>query len=149
MALRTSPSVLAPCQNCSSPCLRSARTWAPVNLDRIQAWVNQGRLASSPARPITARELLLSGCVHDAHDGVKLLGNGAARLTTPIHIVTSRASKSAVRAVEAQGGSVFCKHYNPLALRDCLRGISGRLSAAPTRKPDIRASPRIQICVST
>lgn len=53
----------------------NARTYAPVNLDRIQHWVDQGRLVSSPEKPITAKELLLSGCVHSVHDGIKILGN--------------------------------------------------------------------------
>ena len=54
---------------------RNAKTWAPVNLDRIQHWVEQGRLTSTPETPITARELYLSGCVHDVHNGIKLLGD--------------------------------------------------------------------------
>ena len=51
------------------------RRYAPVNLDRIQYWVDQGRLTSSPENPITARDLLLSGCVHNVHDGIKVLGD--------------------------------------------------------------------------
>jgi hypothetical protein len=46
-----------------------------VNLDRLQHWVDQGRLVSTPEQPITARELLLSGCVHDVKDGIKILGD--------------------------------------------------------------------------
>lgn len=53
----------------------SEKNWAPVNLNRIQEWINQGRLTSSPDSPITARELLLSGCINNVHDGVKVLGN--------------------------------------------------------------------------
>ncbi|GJJ12422.1 hypothetical protein Clacol_006664 [Clathrus columnatus] len=113
------------------------RVWAPVNLDRIQSWINQGRLSSSPTKPITARELLLSKCVHNAHDGVKILGDGASQLTSPIHIIASRASKSAIEAIENKGGSVLCQYYNDLALRDCLKGNTERLKAAPTRKTDI------------
>ncbi|KAF8514054.1 ribosomal protein L15 [Gautieria morchelliformis] len=116
---------------------KNARTWAPVNLDRLQAWISQGRLSSSRENPITARGLLLSGCVHNAHDGIKVLGDGLSHLTSPVHIIASRASKSAISAIEAKGGSIFCRHYNPLALRDCLKGNKTRLSAAPTRKPDI------------
>jgi hypothetical protein len=56
-------------------CSINGKTYAPVNLDRIAHWVEQGRLQSSPDKPITARELVLSGCIHNAHDGVKLLGN--------------------------------------------------------------------------
>ena len=53
----------------------NGKTYAPVNLDRIAHWIEQGRLMSSPEKPITARELVLSGCIHNAHDGVKLLGD--------------------------------------------------------------------------
>ena len=54
---------------------RNTKVYAPVNLDRIQHWIDQGRLTSSPENPITARELLQSGCVHQVHDGIKLLGD--------------------------------------------------------------------------
>jgi len=116
---------------------QNAKTWAPVNLDRLQHWIDQGRIESSPLKPITARELLLSGCVHDVHDGIKLLGDGAEHLKTPVHITPSRASKSAIDAVEKLGGTVFCKYYNPLALQDCVKGRTDRRSAAPTRREDI------------
>ncbi|KAI0075477.1 ribosomal protein L15 [Panus rudis PR-1116 ss-1] len=115
----------------------NAKVYAPINLDRIQHWIDQGRLTSSPEKPITARELLLSGCVHDVHDGIKLLGDGADQLKTPIHITPSRASKSAIKAVEKLGGTVFCKYYNPLALRDCVKGNTEHIQAAPTRRTDI------------
>ncbi|KAF5358116.1 hypothetical protein D9756_001764 [Leucocoprinus leucothites] len=116
----------------------NTRTWAPVNLDRIQHWVDQGRLQSSPEKPITARELLLSGCVHQVHDGVKILGDGAEHLKTPLYIVASRASKSAIKAIEEGGGTIVCKYYNELALRDCVKGRTDRVDAAPTRQEDIR-----------
>ena len=53
----------------------NGKTYAPVNLDRIAHWIEQGRLTSSPENPITARDLVTSGCIHNAHDGVKLLGD--------------------------------------------------------------------------
>ncbi|KAI0371749.1 ribosomal protein L15 [Pilatotrama ljubarskyi] len=116
---------------------QNAKVYAPVNLDRIQHWIDQGRLTSSPEKPITARELLLSGCIHNVHDGIKLLGDGAEHLKTAIHITPSRASKSAIRAVEKLGGTVYCKYYNDLALRDCVKGRTDRMQAAPVRKTDI------------
>jgi len=116
---------------------QNTKTYAPVNLDRIQHWIDQGRLVSSPEKPITARELLLSGCVHDVHDGVKVLGNGAEYLKSSIFITPSRASKSAIEAIEKNGGKVVCVYHNPLALRDCVKGRDDRLSAAPTRRQDI------------
>ncbi|KAF8163111.1 ribosomal protein L18e/L15P [Crassisporium funariophilum] len=113
------------------------KTWAPVNLNRLQHWIDQGRLESSPENPITARSLLRSGCVHNVHDGIKILGDGAEEFKTPIYVVASRASKSAIDAIEKLGGKVVCKFYNSLALRDCVEGRSDRISAAPTRREDI------------
>jgi large subunit ribosomal protein L15 len=55
----------------------------------------------------------------------------------PVFITPSRASKSAINAVEKAGGVVVCKYYNSLALRDCVAGRSDRISAAPTRREDI------------
>ncbi|KAF8226226.1 ribosomal protein L15 [Tricholoma matsutake] len=116
---------------------QNAKTWAPVNLDRIQHWIDQGRLSSSPENPITARELLLSGCIHDVHDGIKILGDGSQHFKTPIYIIPSRVSKNAIKAIEARGGKVVCKYYNTLSLNDCIKGRIDRSSAAPTRREDI------------
>ncbi|KAL0578427.1 YmL10 [Marasmius crinis-equi] len=116
---------------------QNERTYAPVNLDRLQHWINQGRITSSPENPITARQLLLSGCIHDVHDGVKLLGDGSQHFTSQIYMVASKASKSAIDAVEAQGGKIVCQYYNPLALRDCVKGRTDHTQAAPTRRADI------------
>ncbi|KAF8636735.1 hypothetical protein AX17_003538 [Amanita inopinata Kibby_2008] len=119
---------------------QNAKTWAPVNLDRIQHWIDQGRLSSSPDRPISARELLLSGCVHDVHDGIKILGNGSEHFKESIFITPSRASKGAIAAIERSGGKVVCVYHNPLALRDCIKGRNDRAPAAPTRRQDIGKS---------
>ncbi|GIJ83840.1 hypothetical protein Asppvi_002670 [Aspergillus pseudoviridinutans] len=91
---------------------------APANLDRIQEWIDQGRI--DPTRPITIRELANSRCIHQTKDGVKLLGRGASAegnvLKQPIHIVVSRASASAIAAVEAAGGSVTTRFYTRSAI---------------------------------
>lgn len=64
---------------------------------------------------------------------------GAEQLKIPIHVTPSRASKSAIEAIEAAGGSVFCKYYNQVSLFDCLKGKTDRISAAPTLRKDISA----------
>lgn len=46
---------------------------SPINLDRIQSWIDQGRL--DPSQPITMKELNRSRCLHGVkRHGVKLLG---------------------------------------------------------------------------
>jgi large subunit ribosomal protein L15 len=45
---------------------------SPINLDRIQSWIDQGRL--DPTKPITMKELHKSRCLHGVkRHGVKLL----------------------------------------------------------------------------
>lgn len=88
---------------------------SPVNLDTIQSWINSGRL--NPTRPITLRELAATRAIHGVKDGVKLLARGSTSLTTAIHIIVSRASRSAIAAVEALGGTVTTRYYTPLAIR--------------------------------
>lgn len=45
---------------------------SPINLDRIQSWIDQGRL--DPTKPITMKELAKSRCLHGVkRHGVKLL----------------------------------------------------------------------------
>ena len=94
---------------------------SPVNLNRIQYWIANGRL--DPSKPITLRELNRSRCIHGvAADGVKLLARGKEELTTPIHIVVSRASAAAIDAVEKAGGTVTTRYYTPFAVKKILKG---------------------------
>lgn len=88
---------------------------APVNLERIQDWIDQGRI--DPTRPITVRELTQSRCIHQHKDGVKVLGGGEGILKQPIHLVVSRISASAITAIEAAGGSVATRFYTRSAIR--------------------------------
>lgn len=99
----------------------------------MQDWIERGRLDTT--QPITARELLESGCIHSFGDGVKLLGTGADRLQSPVHLVVSRASASAMDAIEAKGGSILCKYYTSNTLRALVKPhkYEGRL---PPRDAD-------------
>ncbi|KAL8700291.1 MAG: hypothetical protein Q9224_001028 [Gallowayella concinna] len=92
----------------------------PLNLEKVQSWVDQGRL--NPSEPITVRELAKSGCVSQVKDGVKLLAKGSEKLTFPLHIVASRASASAIEAVEAAGGSVTTRYYTPQSIERIIKG---------------------------
>ncbi|KAF2452154.1 hypothetical protein P171DRAFT_426537 [Karstenula rhodostoma CBS 690.94] len=96
---------------------------SPINLDRIQSWIDQGRIDTS--KPITMKELNKSRCLHGVkRHGVKLLGRNADQLTSAIHIVVSRASATAIARIEALGGSVTTRFYSPTSLKRVLKGDS-------------------------
>ena len=95
---------------------------SPVNLERIQSWIDQGRL--DPTKPITVKELADSRCLHGVKDGVKLLARGKEMLKSPINILVSRASQEAISAVEAAGGKVTTRYYTKQSIKRLLKGES-------------------------
>ena len=79
-----------------------AKRFQVVNLGRLQTAIDTGKLDAG--KPIGTAELIASGVVRRARDGVRLLGKG--ELTTNVDITVAGASVSAVKAVEAAGGKV-------------------------------------------
>ena len=79
-----------------------AERFQVVNLGRLQTAIDTGKLDAG--KPIGTAELIASGVVRRARDGVRLLGKG--ELTTKVDITVAGASASAVEAVEAVGGKV-------------------------------------------
>ena len=78
------------------------KTYVPLNLDRLQAAVDAGKL--SEGQTITAAVLVEAGVVRRAKDGVRLLGVG--ELKAKLTLELAGASKTAVDAVEKAGGSI-------------------------------------------
>ncbi|CZT40997.1 related to MVP1 protein [Rhynchosporium secalis] len=95
---------------------------SPINLNKIQEWIDQGRL--DPTQPITLKELVDTRCMHGIKDGVKLLARGKDELRTPINILVSRASDEAIKAVEAVGGKVTTRYYTKPSIKRILKGES-------------------------
>lgn len=94
-----------------------------LNLDRLQTWIDAGRI--DPTKQITPREIIKSGIVgHTIKDGIKLLARGASDLKTPVDIMVSRASASAIKAVEAAGGKIVTRYYTKQAIRRLVKGQS-------------------------
>lgn len=112
---------------------------APINLNRIQYWINAGRL--DPTQPITLKSLYYSKCIHQVKDGVKLLARGKEELTSPIHIVVSRASAEAIAAVEKLGGSVTTRYYTPFAIRKILTNQMDPINSLQSRIAAVSLSP--------
>ncbi len=94
------------------------KTYAEVNLGRLQRAIDAGRLDA--AQPIDSEALKAAGFFKSARDGVSLLANG--ELTANIKISVVRASKAAVEAVEKAGGTVTI--------------VSGRSAAAGEAESD-------------
>lgn len=119
----------------------NANNFAPVPLSRLAHFIQQGRI--DPSQTITIRDIVRSNLVHglSKQDGVKILSD--LKPTTqlpPVHIEASRASKSAIEAIEAAGGSITFKYFNKLAMRQHLNPEKFRApikDAQPTKKSDI------------
>jgi large subunit ribosomal protein L15 len=73
-----------------------------VNLGRIQQAVEVGKLDAKA--PVTIEALIGAGVVSKRRDGVKILGQG--KLAAKLAFEVAAASKSAIAAIEAAGGSV-------------------------------------------
>lgn len=78
-----------------------------LNIERLVYFIKKGKIDTS--KTITMADLLNSGCLTKIQYGVKLLSKGAEKLKelgTPINLELSDASKSAIEAVKATGGSI-------------------------------------------
>jgi large subunit ribosomal protein L15 len=82
-----------------------AKKYNELNLGRIQQAVDSGRLDGK--KPITIEALKEAGLIRRAKDGVRLLGQG--ELKTKLAFEVTGASASAIKAVEAKGGTVTLK----------------------------------------
>lgn len=80
----------------------STKDYNEVNLGRIQAAVDAGKLAREA--PVTIDALIAAGVCTKRRDGVKILGMG--EITAGLSFEVAGASKSAIAAVEKAGGSV-------------------------------------------
>ncbi|TIA92191.1 hypothetical protein E3P99_00778 [Wallemia hederae] len=115
--------------------------YATMPLSRLAQWIHQRRI--DPSQTITIRDIVNSNLVHglSKQNGVKILSdlNPTTQLP-PVHIEASSASKTAIEAIEAAGGSFTYKYFNKLSLRQHLQPHKFPTpvkEAAPTKKSDI------------
>ena len=78
------------------------KTYAVVNLDRLQDAIEAGKL--SAGETIGATALAKAGVIGHPRDGVRLLARGEIKQAITIEVVG--ASKAAIEAVEKAGGKV-------------------------------------------
>jgi len=102
-----------------------AKRFAEVNLGRLQAAIDAGRLSADGT--IDAAVLRAAGLLGKP-DAVSLLAKG--ELKSKITIQAARASKSAIAAVEAKGGTVVLAAVKPAPEPTSKRGKERRAKAA-------------------
>src|SRR5262245_32481848 len=104
-----------------------AKKFNELNLGKIQAAVDSGRLDGK--KPITVEALREAGLIRRAKDGVRILGTGEIKGKFAFEV--TGASQSAIKAIEAQGGTVT------------LKSITGRERPAANKiKAEKRAAKR-------
>ena len=82
-----------------------AKRYNEINVGRIQAAVDAGLLDAK--HPITVAAMITAGLVRRERDGVRLLGQGEIKAKLAFEV--AGASASAIKAVEAAGGTVTLK----------------------------------------
>ena len=98
------------------------KNFAVVNLNRLQAAIDAGRL--DPKKPVDMAALQGAGLINNPRDGVRLLAKG--ELTTKVDITVTGASKAAAAAVEKAGGRLTV-----LPVKAAPTAATPRKSAAP------------------
>jgi large subunit ribosomal protein L15 len=82
-----------------------AKKFNELNLGKIQGAIDAGTLDGK--KPITVEALKEAGLIRRAKDGVRLLGSGEIKGKLAFEV--TGASASAIKAVEAKGGTVTLK----------------------------------------
>ena len=108
-----------------------AKSWAEVNLGRVQAAIDAGKLDA--AAPVDAKALAAAGLIRKPDASVSLLGKG--ELTAKVSFQVGRASRPAVAAVEKAGGTVTVAAASP-------KGGDDDEAAATKKKPAKKAAPK-------
>ena len=78
------------------------KSYVELNIGRLQEAISAGKLQSKST--ITATTLKDAGVIRRVRDGVRLLAKG--ELAAKVTIEVAGASKAAIAAVEAQGGTI-------------------------------------------
>ncbi len=103
----------------------SAKRFAEVGLDDLQAAVDSKRLDA--AQTVTEEAILAAGIVSHLRDGVRVLGNGT--LTAKLNLKVAGATRPAIAAVEAAGGTVEAGRMPGTREKRPPKGSRGRKAA--------------------
>lgn len=116
-----------------------------INLERIQDFWNTGRIPLSPGETLTIKVMKDCGIISGIlKDGAKILANGKENYNVPLSIEASKASLSAIRAIENLDQKFTAVYHSELGLKAhvdpdyfYLRKGYLPLQARPTHRRDI------------
>lgn len=103
------------------------KTYSEVNIGAIQAAIDTGRLDGGAV--VNGEALVKAGVLRRVKDGVRLLGDGEIKAAVKFEV--AGASASAVKAIEAAGGSVQLSKAGVKAETDAKKA---KTKKAKTRK---------------
>eukprot|EP01126_Amoeba_proteus_P065573 TRINITY_DN9353_c0_g1_i9.p1 TRINITY_DN9353_c0_g1~~TRINITY_DN9353_c0_g1_i9.p1 ORF type:complete len:221 (+),score=28.38 TRINITY_DN9353_c0_g1_i9:163-825(+) len=98
------------------------RSYAIVNLDKIQEWIDKGKLSSEGK--VTTATLIACGLVGKLRKnevGVKVLARSLQNFKAKLHLEVQQISDSAMNRVKENGGSVDLVYYNRVGMRSILK----------------------------
>lgn len=116
-----------------------------INLERIQDFWNTGRIPLNPGETLTIKVMKDCGIISGTlKDGAKILANGKEVYNVPLSIEASKASLSAIRAIENLDQKFTAVYHSELGLKAhvdpdyfYLRKGYLPLQARPTHRRDI------------
>ena len=103
-----------------------------VNLDKLQYWVDSGRLPTG--KLLTMGDLMASGVVGKVKHGVKILGAGAEYLSAPLQLEVTAVSDVAREAIEKAGGEIKIAEMGRREVMLHIKESRGRMKAAKQAK---------------
>jgi large subunit ribosomal protein L15 len=108
------------------------KVYAPLNLDRLQAAIDAGRL--DPKQTVDLSALRAAGLVGKRLDGVRLLARGELKAAITLEI--DSASKAAAEAVEKAGGTLT------LASTEAADAVAEKQKPAEPKPAKVKAEPK-------
>lgn len=116
-----------------------------INLERIQDFWNTGRIPLNAGETLTIKVMKDCGIITGTlKDGAKILANGKEDYNVPLSIEASKASSSAINAIEGLGQKFTAVYHSKLGLKAhvdpdyfYLRKGYLPLQARPTHRRDI------------
>ena len=110
------------------------KEFAPLNLDRLQAAIDAGRL--DPKKTVDLPALRAAGLIGKRKDGVRLLARG--ELKAAITLEVDSASKAAAEALEKAGGKLV------LGSTEAVDAVAAEPAPKPAKKAKAPAKPKAE-----